>query len=87
MMHLLLILFTTMQVLLTLQGQSDITRSQERAFGRFFFDENQDFNDVDHPRFRNFYDVPTFRAFVLSSMTNFYSINTKSLEYFEYEYT
>jgi len=57
MIHLLLIVFTTMQVLLNLQGQSDITRSQERAFGRLFFDENEGFNDVDHARIRNFYDI------------------------------
>ena len=66
--HLLLIVFTTMQVLLTLQGQSDIARSQERAFGRYFFDENENFDQVDHQRVRNFYDIPSFRLFVKSSL-------------------
>lgn len=85
MIHLLLIVFTTMQILLNLQSQSDLTRSQERAFGRWFFDEGEDFNEVDHPRIRNFYDIPSFRAFVLQSLQNFYTINEKSMEYYEYE--
>ena len=42
---------------------------------------------MDHPRIRNFYDIPSFRAFVLQSLQNFYTINEKSMEYYEYEYS
>ena len=86
MVHILLIVFTTMQVMLTLQGQSNLTRTQERSFGHLFFDEGMDFSDLDHPRIRNFYTVPEFRSFVLTSLENYRTINQKSLVYYEYQY-
>ena len=62
--HFLLIVFTTMEVLLILESQSDITRSQERVFYKYFFNEGDNFDELDHQRYQNFFDVATFRQFV-----------------------
>jgi hypothetical protein len=68
MIHLLLILFTTMQVMLTLQNRSDLTRSQERVFYKLFLDGSEEFTEMDHKRERRFFDVSSFRAFLGASL-------------------
>lgn len=57
-----------MEVLLILEGQSDITRSQERVFMKYFFNEDENYDELDYGRVRNFYDISVLRDFVIKSV-------------------
>jgi hypothetical protein len=62
--HILLIIFTSMQCIVNLESATNFARSQERVFMKYFFDESLDFSELDRPQRKNFYALDELRQFV-----------------------
>lgn len=77
--HILLVIFTTFQVVLILGETNKISRSQERFLFNMFIDDS-DKRSLDFDRVAYLFSVDDIKAHVSRSINNFYSLNTKSLE-------
>lgn len=77
--HILLVIFTTFQVVLIVGETNKISRSQERLFYNMFIDDS-DKRSLDYDRMTYLFSVDDVREHVRTSIKNFYSLNTKSLE-------
>eukprot|EP00347_Sterkiella_histriomuscorum_P024278 403331685 len=69
------------------KSQNETTRSQERVFYKYFFNEDENYDSLDQGRVRNFYDVNSFREIISNSVENYYTINDRTMEYYDYFYT
>ena len=54
-------------------------------FHKLFLDPSSDFSALDQPRSRYLYDVDSFRTFVNESIANYYAINGKTMDFYEYD--
>jgi hypothetical protein len=79
----LLLIFTSCQVLLITNETNKYSRTQERFLYNIFIDES-DKRDTDYKRQVYLYTVPEIRQHLNSSINNYYSLKTKSLEKVEY---
>jgi hypothetical protein len=77
--HILLVIFTTFQVVLIVGETNKISRSQERLFYNMFIDDS-DKRSLDYDRMAYLFSVDDVKEHVRNSVNNFYSLNTKSLE-------
>jgi hypothetical protein len=77
--HILLVVFTTCQVVLIVSEANKYSRSQERFLYNMFVDEG-DKRSVDFNRIAYLYSVDDVKKHVATSVQNFYTLNTKSLE-------
>lgn len=83
MIHLLLVIFTACQAILIISEHNKYSRSQERLFYNMFIDDS-DKRTVDYPRSVYLYSVEEIKTHLATSVSNFYNVNTRSLEIVEH---
>jgi len=81
--HLLLVIFTTLQVVLIVAETNKISRTHERFLYNMFIDDS-DKRSMDYNRMAYLFSVDDVKTHVGNSLRNFYSLNTKSLEIINY---
>jgi len=81
--HILLVIFTTCQIMLIVGQKSDFSRSQEHLIYNMFLDQS-DKRNVDYAKIAYLYSLEEIRIHVRNSLTNFFNIKEKSLELVEY---
>jgi hypothetical protein len=81
--HILLVLVTTSQGIMTIAETTQYTRAQERLFYNFFVADS-DRTIVDYSRKTYLYSVDQIRDHLRISVNNFYKIKSESLEQIEY---
>jgi len=55
--QILLILLSTTEVLLLLENSSEFQRTTERVWQKYFFDRDNNYEDIDSNRIRNFFSI------------------------------
>ena len=63
-LHMLLIILTTLQVSLIINALGSYSRRFEKSFYYLFLDNTADYTDKDYVRERAFFSVPELRDFV-----------------------
>lgn len=82
--HVLLVIFTTMQVVILISQTNRYSRAEERFFYNLFI-SNEDKRDDDYKKETLLYTPKMIRKHVLDSIYNFYTINQNSMEITEYD--
>ena len=82
--HVLLVIFTTMQVVILISQTNRYIRAEERFFYTMFI-SNEDKRDDDYKKETMLYTPKMIRSHVLTSIENFYNINQNSIEITEYD--
>jgi hypothetical protein len=77
--HMLLLIFTTCQVVLKVSESNKYSRSQERFLYNMFIDES-DKRATDYNKIAYLYTAEDIKNHVQTSISNFFNLNTKSLE-------
>ena len=72
--HVLLVIFTTMQVVILISQTNRYIRAEERFFYTMFI-SNEDKRDDDYKKETMLYTPKMIRSHVLTSIENFYNIN------------
>lgn len=81
--HILLVIFTTCQIILIVGEKNNFSRSQEHLIYNMFLDQS-DKRDVDYSKKVYLYSLEEIRNHVNDSLNNFFSIKEKSLELVEF---
>ena len=82
--HIMLILATTMQAIVVINSTTDYCRGQERVFYNNMISDS-DKEDPDYPRVNYIYSISQLREHLRNSLTNFFEFKENSLERVEYE--
>ena len=82
--HILLVIMTTIQVLATIQTDTGYSRTQNRFLSRTFIVPEGTDDDMSDPRERYIYTPKDLRLFIQNSIYNYYHLNELSLEKYEY---
>ncbi len=81
--HILLVIATTVQAIMTISERTQYTRSQERILYNMFISDS-DKTDVDFARKTYLFSVSDLRDHLNNSVNNYYSFQSDSLEIVEY---
>ncbi len=81
--HILLVVFTTIQIILIVGEKNNFSRSQEHLIYNMFLDQS-DKRDVDYAKIAYLYSLEEIRNHVNNSLNNFFMIKEKSLELIEF---
>lgn len=81
--HILLVIFTTCQILLIVGEKNKFSRSQEHLIYNMFLDQS-DKRDVDYSKIAYLYNLQDIKNHVNESLRNFFFIKEKSLELVEF---
>lgn len=82
--HVLIIMMTTLQVLITIQADTNYSRGQTKFLDRTFLTPEGDDDDLTDRRTRNIFSVQDLKVYVANSVKNYYILNDLSLENYEY---
>jgi hypothetical protein len=82
--HMFIIVMTSLQVLITLQADTNYSRNQGRLLHRIFLTPEGEDDDLSDRRERYLFTIDELKTFVRSSVNNYYTINDQSLEHYEY---
>jgi hypothetical protein len=82
--HLLLVVMTTLQVLITIQADTNYSRTQSRVIDRIFLTPEGEDDDLSDRRERYIFSIPELQGYVKQSVENYYTINDQSLEQYNY---
>jgi hypothetical protein len=74
MLHIVLLMVVTAQIILIIDHSGGYSRSEEAFFFDRFLNEDADYNEVDFQKDRYFYSIEDLRDFVKESIDNYYGI-------------
>ena len=75
---------TTLQVLVTIQADTNYSRTQSRVMDRVFLTPEGGEDDLSERRERYLFSVQELQNFIKNSIQNYYSLNENLLENYEY---
>ena len=78
--HLMLVVFTTFQVVLIVANDNNYSRAQERVMYNMFIDLSVDQTEVDYLKYKYLYTTNEVRQHVVQSVHNFFNLNATSFE-------
>jgi hypothetical protein len=82
--HIFLIALTTMQVLITIQADTNYSRTHSRLMDRIFLTPEGSDDDLSDRHERYIFNIAELQTFMQNSVSNYYSLNDKSLEKYSY---
>src|SRR4051794_23579830 len=86
-LHLLLVIFSSAQVLLMVSSTGDYSRNQEHVWYYLFLNSAADYNGVDFPKKFQVSDISTLVQLVNTSVSNYYALaNDNMIEDYYPEY-
>ena len=78
--HVMLVVFTTFQVVLIVANDNNYSRAQERVMYKMFVDGSVDQTEVDYLKYKYLYTTNEVKKHVVQSINNFFNVNETSFE-------
>jgi len=74
MVHIVLVMVVTTQIVLVIQSSGGYSRSEEAFFFQTFLNDQAEYNGVDFEKNRNFYSINEVREFINKSIDSYFNI-------------
>ena len=78
--HVMLVVFTTFQVVLIVANDNNYSRAQERVMYNMFIDGAVDQTEVDYLKYKYLYTTNEVKEHVAQSVNNYFNVNATSFE-------